>query len=196
VGRPVPIEPTGCLLQLPCGTGCILVARVVPGDSDVNQALEEVALQVRRIAPLFFERVVRRVVLALGDQLETLLQGHGRSIAPARGRGSVADVATILLIGVDLFFRAKLEGLLVGHHLVTSDSADPPDLVFCDIARVVPADVAAAWPDAPIVGYTNHTDTAGLRAGHAAGFDHVIVKSALVKRGAALVAELLGENDG
>ena len=43
------------------------------------------------------------------------------------------------------------------------------------------------------LGYTNHTDTAGLRAGHAAGFDQVIVKSALVERAPELVAELTGE---
>jgi hypothetical protein len=51
-------------------------------------------------------------------------------------------------------------------------------------------EVADAYPDVPIVGYTNHTDTAGLRAGHAAGFDQVIVKSALVERARELVEEL------
>jgi len=100
-------------------------------------------------------------------------------------------VATILLVGVDLFFRSKLEGLLPAHHLVTSDSADPPDLVICDIARVEPDEVADAWPDIPIVGFTNHTDTAGLRRAHTAGFDQVIVKSALVERAPALVDELV-----
>lgn len=99
-------------------------------------------------------------------------------------------MATILLVGVDLFFRGKLEGLLPDHQLVTKDSADPPDLVICDIARIDPDDVADSWPDTPILGYTNHTDTAGLRAGNAAGFDRVIVKSALVERAPQLVAEL------
>jgi hypothetical protein len=101
-------------------------------------------------------------------------------------------VATILLVGVDLFFRGKLEGLLRGHHLVTSDSADSPDLVICDIARIDPDDVADAWPDVPILGYTNHTDKAGLQRAHTAGFDQVIVKSALVERAPGLVAELTG----
>jgi DNA-binding NarL/FixJ family response regulator len=101
-------------------------------------------------------------------------------------------VATILLVGVDLFFRGKLEGLLPAHHLVTKDSTHPPDLVICDIARVDPLDVADAWPDVPILGYSNHTDTAGLRAGHAAGFDQVVVKSSLVERAPELVAELTG----
>ena len=91
-------------------------------------------------------------------------------------------VATILLVGVDLFFRGKLEGLLPAHRLVTSDSVDPPDLVICDIARVEPEEVADAWPDIPIVGFTNHTDKAGLQRAHTAGFDQVIVKSALVER--------------
>jgi hypothetical protein len=42
----------------------------------------------------------------------------------------------------------------------------------------------------PILGYANHTDTTGLRAANAAGFDQVIVKSALVERAPALVADL------
>ena len=58
-------------------------------------------------------------------------------------------MATILLVGVDLFFRGKLEALLPGHHLVTSDSVDPPDLVIADIARVEPEEVVDAWPDVP-----------------------------------------------
>ena len=101
-------------------------------------------------------------------------------------------MATILLAGVDLFFRAKLEGLLPTHHLVMTDSVDPPDMVIADIARVDPDEVVEAWPDVPILGYTNHTDTSGLRRAHTAGFDQVIVKSALVERAPELVAELVG----
>ena len=99
-------------------------------------------------------------------------------------------MATILLAGVDVFFRGKLEGLLPDHHLVTTDSIDPPDLVICDIARIDPEEVADAYPDVPILGFTNHTDTAGLRAAHAAGFDQVVVKSALDDRAPELVKEL------
>jgi hypothetical protein len=99
-------------------------------------------------------------------------------------------VATILLVGVDLFFRTKLEGLLPGHRFVTSDSVDLPDLVIADIARVEPEEVVDAWPDVPIVGFTNHTDRAGLQRAHTAGFDQVIVKSALVDRAPELVAQL------
>ena len=101
-------------------------------------------------------------------------------------------MATILLAGVDLFFRAKLEALLPSHHLVTTDSVDPPELVICDIARIEPDEVVDAWPDVPILGFTNHTDKAGLQRAHTAGFDQVIVKSALVERAAELVDELVG----
>ena len=99
-------------------------------------------------------------------------------------------MATILLVGVDLMIRSRLEAPLSGHRLVTSDSVDPPDLVICDIARIDPDDVVETYPDVPILGFTNHTDTAGLRAAHAAGFDHVVVKSALEERVKELIEEL------
>jgi hypothetical protein len=104
-------------------------------------------------------------------------------------------VATILLAGVDLFFRSKLEGLLPTHRFITSDSVDPPDLVIADISRIEPEEVADAWPDVPIMGFTNHTDRSGLQRAHTAGFDQVIVKSALVERAEALVDELTGATD-
>jgi DNA-binding NarL/FixJ family response regulator len=100
-------------------------------------------------------------------------------------------VATILLAGVDLFFRGKLEALLPAHHLITADSAEAPELVIADIARIEPEEVADAFPDIPIVGYTSHTDTSGLRAAQTAGFDQVLVKSALDDRAAQVVDELL-----
>jgi DNA-binding NarL/FixJ family response regulator len=99
-------------------------------------------------------------------------------------------VATILLCGVDLFFRAKLEALLPDHRFITVDHTDSPDLVIADISRVDAEEVADSYPDIPILGYTNHTDTAGLRAAHTAGFDQVVVKSALVERARDLVEEL------
>ncbi len=100
-------------------------------------------------------------------------------------------MATILLCGVDLFFRGKLEALLPGHRLITVDHTEDPDLVICDISRIDPAEVADTYPDVPILGYTNHTDTAGLRAAHAAGFDQVLAKSAFVELAGDVVAELL-----
>jgi DNA-binding NarL/FixJ family response regulator len=102
----------------------------------------------------------------------------------------VRGVPTILLCGVDLFFRGKLEALLPEHHFIAVDHTDAPDLVIADISRVDAVEVADAYPDVPILGYTNHTDTAGLKAAHAAGFDQVIVKSALVERARELVEEL------
>jgi hypothetical protein len=101
-------------------------------------------------------------------------------------------VATILLCGVDTFFRGKLEALLPGHHLVTSDSADWPDLVIADIARVDPEEVADTYADVPILGFGGHTDTSGLRRAHEAGFDQVIVKNALHERAPQIVKELTG----
>ena len=89
-----------------------------------------------------------------------------------------------------MFFRGKLEALLPGHHLITADHIDPPDLVIADIARIEPEEVADAYPEVPILGYANHSDTAGLRRAHTAGFDQVIVKAALNERARELVEEL------
>ncbi|MFL5943381.1 MAG: hypothetical protein ACJ75L_08975 [Gaiellaceae bacterium] len=101
-------------------------------------------------------------------------------------------MATILLCGVDLFIRGKLEALLPDDRLITVDHTEDPDVVLADVSRVDPMEVADAFPDVPIVGFTNHTDTAGLRAAHAAGFDQVLAKSALDERIGELVAELSG----
>ena len=104
-------------------------------------------------------------------------------------------MATILLAGVDLFIRGKLEASLAGHQLVTSDSADPPDLVIADVARIDPYDVADEYPDVPLLGFTNHKDTAGLRRANEAGFDQVVAKSALDERAQQLIDELLASLD-
>jgi hypothetical protein len=114
-----------------------------------------------------------------------------RGFNPEETGGTLRAVATILLVGVDLFLRAKLEAAVPGHHFVTTDSVDPPDLVVADIARVDPDEVADTFVEVPILGYTNHTDTQGLRAAHAAGFDQVVAKSALNDRAAELIEELV-----
>ena len=101
-------------------------------------------------------------------------------------------MATILLCGVDLFFRGRLEALLPSHRLITLDHTEDPDIVLADVSRVDPDEVADAYPEVPIVGYTNHTDTSGLRAAHAAGFDQVLAKSALAERIGEVVDELSG----
>src|SRR3954465_9938813 len=100
-------------------------------------------------------------------------------------------MAPILLCGVDLFIRGKLEALLPEHRFETTDGIDPPDLVIADIARLDPNDVADTYPDVPLLGFTNHTDTAGLRRAHAAGFDQVIAKSALFERTREVIERLV-----
>ena len=96
-----------------------------------------------------------------------------------------------MLCGVDLFIRGKLEAVLAEHRFETADGIDPPDLVIADIARIDPEDVADNYPDVPLLGFTNHTDTAGLRRAHAAGFDQVVAKSALFERTHELIGGLL-----
>jgi hypothetical protein len=100
-------------------------------------------------------------------------------------------MARILLVGVDLFLRAKLEGLPPDHRFTTADGIDPPDLVIADVSRVDPDDVADNYPEVPLLGFTNHTDTVGLQRAHAAGFDQVIVKSALFERSGEVIGGLL-----
>ena len=95
------------------------------------------------------------------------------------------------MCGVDLLIRGKLEAVLPEHRFETADGVEPPDLVIADIARIDANDVVEAYPDVPILGYTNHTDTSGLRRAHAAGFDQVVAKSALFERTRELVDGLL-----
>ena len=95
------------------------------------------------------------------------------------------------MCGVDLYIRGKLEAVLPEHRFTTSDGVESPDLVIADIARIDATDVADNYPDVPILGYTNHTDTAGLRRAHAAGFDQVVAKSALFERTRELVDGLI-----
>ena len=90
-----------------------------------------------------------------------------------------------------MFIRGKLEALLPEHRFTTADGVDPPELVIADIARVDAEDVADTYPDVPILGFTNHTDTSGLRRAHAAGFDQVVAKSALFERTRELIDPLL-----
>ena len=190
--RRIRAESARCLLELTLAPRAVRALRVEPGDGDVHEALEEVALLGGGETPLVLELLVGVEVPALADQLKPSAKTHRARLSASAKGASVARVATILLVGVDLFFRGKLDGLLPGHRLVTSDSVDPPDLVIADIARVEPEEVVDAWPDIPILGYTNHTDKSGLQRAHTAGFDQVIVKSALVERAPELVAELSG----
>ena len=74
---------------------------------------------------------------------------------------------------------------------MTTDSVDLPDLVIADVARVDPYEVAETYPDVPLLGFTNHKDTAGLRRANEAGFDQVVAKSALDERATELIDGLL-----
>ena len=150
----------------------------------MDEPLKEVAFPGCRFPPLVLECLVRFEIPAGAHQREAVLESAGHSV-------SVTPMATILLVGVDLFFRGKLEALLPGHHLVTTDTIAEPELVLADISRIEPEEVADAWPDIPIVGFTSHTDTAGLRAANAAGFDQVLAKSALQNRCSEVIQELL-----
>jgi hypothetical protein len=158
----------------------------------VDEPLEEVALLRLGCAPGRFELFMRLEVAARTDQLDAALE---RAFHPgwrvAREGGTLRAVATILLVGVELFFRGKLDALLPRHHLVTTDTIAEPELVIADISRVEPEEVADAWPDIPIVGFSSHTDTAGLRRANAAGFDQVLAKSALQERCSEVIEELL-----
>jgi len=187
--RPVRSEPARCFLELTLAPRPVAPARVVPGDGDVDESLEEIALGLRCVEPLLLELLMSLKVRLRADQVESALEAHC-TIIGVREECYCRRVATILLVGVDLFFRTRLEGLLPGHRFVTTDSVHAPDLVIADIARVEPEEVVDAWPDVPIVGFTNHTDRSGLQRAHTAGFDQVIVKSALVERAPELVAQL------
>jgi hypothetical protein len=176
-------------LQLAATADEVPASVLVPRNDDMDETLEKVAFLRRRRTPGLLERLVRFEVAAGASQLQPsrkrALDCHARQCYAQRA------VATILLCGVDLFFRGKLEALLQGHHLITTDNVDEPELVIADIARIDAEEVADTYPDVPIIGFTNHTDTAGLRAAQAAGFDQVLAKSALVERVGGIVEELL-----
>jgi len=183
VRRRIRCEAPTRLRELAFGTVSVPASGMVPGDRDVDEPLQEVALGRGCRTPFVLELLVRLEVATLPDQPQPFaIPRHGGMFAP---------MATILLVGVDLFFRGKLDALLAGHHLVTTDTVEEPDLVLADISRVEPEEVADAYPEIPIVGFSSHTDTGGLRRAHAAGFDQVLAKSALQERCAEVVEELL-----
>ena len=180
-------QPARCLLELTFAADAVASFGLVPRDRDVDEPLEEVLLGRLRGAPGVLERLVGLEVLAPADLLEPCAE----VLVHAAECYARDDVATILLAGVDLYFRGKLEASLPDHRLITADGVEPPDLVIADISRIDPDDVAESFPDVPLLGFSNHTDTAGLRAANAAGFDQVVVKSALVERVPQLVDDLI-----
>ena len=78
---------------------------------------------------------------------------------------------------------------------MTTEGVDPPDVVIADIARIDPNDVADNFPDVPLLGFTNHKDTAGLRRANEAGFDQVVAKSALDAQAPELIDRLIAPVD-
>ena len=134
----------------------------------MHETLKEVALAGLRGAPGELQLLVCVEVATGADQLEPALevrlQRHRRDASTGAADALLSGpMATILLCGV----------------------------VVTDISRVDPNEVADMYPDVPIMGFTNHTDTAGLRAAHTAGFDQVVAKSALVERAHELIDGLL-----
>ena len=104
---------------------------------------------------------------------------------------SRSGMARIALVGVDLALREKFEALCPEHRFSSSEGIDPPDLVIADVGRVDPDDVAESFPDAPLVGFTNHKDTGGLQRAQAAGFDLVVEKAALLEHPGEVIGGLL-----
>ena len=67
-------EPARRLLELPLVSGPISAAGVMPSDSDVDEALEEVALGCVGGPPEILQHLVGRKVFAAVDQLEPSLE--------------------------------------------------------------------------------------------------------------------------
>jgi len=74
VRREVRVEPAAGLRELAlAGEGAARHGRVVPGDGDVHEPLEEIPLTGGSGAPDVLERLVRGEVLAPLDQVEAVL---------------------------------------------------------------------------------------------------------------------------
>lgn len=95
------------------------------------------------------------------------------------------------MVGVDPLFAGKLSELLAGHQLTSTESIEAPDLVIADVTRIEPIDVADAYLETPILGYTSHADPSSLRAAHGAGLDRVVDRSLLVENAEDLISELI-----
>jgi hypothetical protein len=72
--RRVRRQPAMCLLELAFAADLVVSACLVPGDGDVNQPLEEVALLGLGGTPCVLELLVRGEELAAADQLEAALE--------------------------------------------------------------------------------------------------------------------------
>ena len=103
-------------------------------------------------------------------------------------------MSRILLVGVDLFFRAKIDAMLSPRgHVVTARAGDePPDVVIADVNRADPMAVLAEHAGVPVLGFGQHTDPARLREARQAGFVQAVPRSVLVERLPELVEQALG----
>ena len=102
-------------------------------------------------------------------------------------------MSIVQLVGVDLFFRAKIEAMLTasGHEVIAKPGEPAPDLVIADVNRTEPADVLARFPGVPVLGFGQHTDPQALRSARQAGYAKVIARSVLNERLPELVSELV-----
>jgi len=91
-------EPAGCLVELPLGAGTPAATRLVPGDDDVHEALEEVFLRGVGCTPSVLEGLVRGEVLPGAGELEPALE-------------------------VTFYFRARLQPGSVCNSTLTSPSS-------------------------------------------------------------------------
>ena len=78
-------------------------------------------------------------------------------------------MSVVQLAGVDLFFRGKIDAMLLasGHEVI------------------------ARFPGVPVLGFGQHTDPQALRAARQAGFAKVVARSVLSERLPELVSELV-----
>jgi len=67
--RPVCVQATRRLLELSLAPGTVSPAGVMPGDGDVHEPLQEVALGGGRVSPLVLELLVRLEIRARSNQL-------------------------------------------------------------------------------------------------------------------------------
>lgn len=102
-------------------------------------------------------------------------------------------MSVVQLAGVDLFFRGKIDAMLLagGHEVIAKPGGPAPDLVIADVNRTDPADVIARFPGVPVLGFGQHTDPQALRAARQAGFAKVVARSVLSERLPELVSELV-----
>ena len=73
---PICAEATFSLLELTLAAWSIAAAGLVPGDGDVDEPLEEVALGRGRRAPFVLELLVSFEVLRGTDELDAPLESH------------------------------------------------------------------------------------------------------------------------